>query len=144
MFTGTNPAYKQYELTHHLRTSKANFIISEMDLASQIIKAAEELKIAESNLWIFNTDDEAISDSYRGWSELMQHGEKEWERFDDLSTSKSKTVALLFSSGTTGLPKAVEMTHYNLVAQHTLVHETVRKPYKVNSSLVTSNLLLGN
>ncbi|PUU77284.1 hypothetical protein B9Z19DRAFT_1128462 [Tuber borchii] len=35
------------------------------------------------------------------------------------------TVACrLFSSGTSGLPKGVEITHYGLVAQHELAHET--------------------
>lgn len=53
----------------------------------------------------------------------MKHGEKDWVRFDDKKTAQSTTAARLFSSGTTGLPKAATLTHYNFVAQHTLVHE---------------------
>lgn len=61
----------------------------------------------------------------------MRNGESEWERWDDEGRSKETTAARLFSSGTTGLPKAVEMTHYNFVAQHTMVLEYKPRDYEV-------------
>jgi Long-chain acyl-CoA synthetases (AMP-forming) len=42
----------------------------------------------------------------------------------------------MFSSGTTGLPKAAIITHYNFIAQHTLTYEISEpKPYEVGGSL---------
>lgn len=61
----------------------------------------------------------------------MGEGESAWEGWDDAGRSKETVAARLFSSGTTGLPKAVEMTHYNFVAQHTLVMEYKPKDYEV-------------
>lgn len=61
----------------------------------------------------------------------MGHGESEWDRWDDGSRSKETVAARLFSSGTTGMPKAVEMTHYNFIAQHTMVLEWKSRDYEV-------------
>lgn len=62
----------------------------------------------------------------------MAQGESEWERWDDEQRSKDTVAARLFSSGTTGLPKAVEMTHYNFIAQHTMVLEWKPRDYEVS------------
>lgn len=79
----------------------------------------------------------------------MQQGEKDWVRFDDEKTAKSTTAARLFSSGTTGLPKAAILSHFNFIAQHTLVHErnAEKKNYEVSrikGSLAWSNILTLN
>lgn len=61
----------------------------------------------------------------------MSHGENQWLRWNDEKRSKETTAARLFSSGTTGLPKAVDMTHYNFIAQHTMVLEYKPRDYEV-------------
>lgn len=65
------------------------------------------------------------------WIELTQRGEQDWIRFNDKDLAQSTPACLLFSSGTTGLPKAALLSHHNLVAQHTLLQEQVKKPYQV-------------
>lgn len=62
----------------------------------------------------------------------MHHGEEDWVRFNDLKTAEETTAARLFSSGTTGLPKACKISHYNLIAQHELVFEVHPRPYRVS------------
>ena len=61
----------------------------------------------------------------------MTQGDSDWERWNDERRSKETVAARLFSSGTTGLPKAVEMTHYNFIAQHTMVLEWKPRDYDV-------------
>lgn len=68
----------------------------------------------------------------QSWKRLFDAGEDDWVRFNNLDTARRTTAARLFSSGTTGLPKAVMITHYNLIAQHELVHAATSRPFPVS------------
>lgn len=56
-------------------------------------------------------------------------------RFNNLDTVKNTTAARLFSSGATGLAKAVTITHYNFIAQHQSTLEVNPRPYRVRCIL---------
>lgn len=96
-----------------------------------MLKAAKEVGIDESRIFMFDPDNRPVPSGYTTFQDLLQHGEQDWVRFDDLQTSEDTVAALMFSSGTTGLPKAVKLSHRNFVAQHTLVYEISPKPYEV-------------
>lgn len=132
IYTGTNPVYTAAELTHHIKTSHAKFLISETAILEPLLKAAKQADIPESNLWIFDPVAPEKLSGRRSWRELFDHGEQDWVRFDDFKTSSTSTAARLFSSGTTGLPKAVTMTHYNLIAQQELLYTADPRPYHVS------------
>jgi acyl-CoA synthetase (AMP-forming)/AMP-acid ligase II len=131
VFAGTNPSYTTFELVHHIKTSRTKFLITEPEMLDAVLAAAQECDIPKSNVWIFDVLKQPIPAGYRSWESLMQHGEEDWVRFDDEKTAKSTCATRLFSSGTTGLPKAAILTHHNLIAQHTLVHEASVKSYPV-------------
>lgn len=83
------------------------------------------------NVWVFDNLGQIIPTGSRSWKQLLNFGEEDWVRFNDSKTASETTAARLFSSGTTGLPKAVTITHYNLIAQHELVIESTPRPYRV-------------
>lgn len=136
IFTGTNPSYTSFELKHHVKSSKACFIVSEPEIVGTISDVARELRIPKSHILILDTANQPLPIGFASWKTLLNHGEQEWVRFDNLETSKNTTAMLLFSSGTTGLPKPAMLSHYNLVAQHTTVFEHRPRPYEL-SRLVT-------
>lgn len=74
----------------------------------------------------------------------MSYGEYDWMKWDDEARSKSTTAARLFSSGTTGFPKAVEMTHHNFIAQHTMVLEHKPRDYEIIRLLCTPMFHVSN
>ena len=135
IFAGTNPGYTSYELAHHYKTSETRFIIAEPETLESVLAAAKQCDIPESRILIFNPLGQAIPEGFKSWETLLGHGEEDWVRFDDLNAAKTTEAARLFSSGTTGLPKAAMNTHYNLVAQHTLMWVNDIRTYEVRRLL---------
>lgn len=135
VFTGSNPAYTQYELAHHIKASESKFLISEPEILNSLLDAAQQTGISKENVWVFDNLGQAIPNGMKSWKELLKFGEDDWIRFDDLKVAQTTAAARLFSSGTTGLPKAVTITHLNLIAQHELVLGANPRPYPVSCFL---------
>ena len=131
IIAGTNPAYTPYELAHHIRTAEVKYLITEPEMLGAIIEAADECKLPRSNILIFNILGQAVPEGFKSWETLLQQGEEDWDRFNDLESAKTVQAARLFSSGTTGLAKAALTSHFNLVAQHELVYGQSRRDYRI-------------
>jgi acyl-CoA synthetase (AMP-forming)/AMP-acid ligase II len=126
-------------------------LIVEPELLPNALKAAAQVNIPRAHIFVFDhhtpvTDPWSNGEVWgeglggeerwggcRSWRYLMNHGKSDWESWNDEKRSKDTVAARLFSSGTTGLPKAVEMTHYNFIAQHTMVLEWKPRDYDVSS-----------
>ena len=122
IYAGTNPSYQPYELSHAVKAASIKFFIVEPEILKHALRAADDRGIPRENILIFDSrPGQKVPDGFKSWRSLMEHGEEDWERFDDLETSKNTTAARLFSSGTTGLPKAAKITHYNFVRQRSLL-----------------------
>ena len=136
IFAGTNPSYQPYELAHAIKAAHIKFLIVEPEILKHALKAADDSgSISRDRILIFdNREGQKVPDGFKSWRTLLEHGEEDWERFDDVEVSKNTTAARMFSSGTTGLPKAAMLTHYNLIAQHIQINDWKPKPYQVSQS----------
>ena len=129
IFTGSNPAYTSLELNHHVRTSRAKYLIAEPHVLATAVESAGECGIPDSRLFVFDSFDKEPYESHRSWQDLLEHREEEWVRFN--RPAEKDTVAMLgFTSGTTGLPKAAMITHNYAVSQIWAI-ESRGKPYDV-------------
>ena len=96
--TTINPVYNTEELTHQLKDSGAKYLVTVEPALDRAKEAAEAAGVEE--VWCIGAD--------------LPRGEPLEDQADvDLDND---VAALPYSSGTTGLPKGVMLTHRNLVA----------------------------
>ena len=130
IFVGSNPGYKELELTSLLESAQPSLIIAAPDLLFALQPVATALNIPDTSVLVFAEAHEAAADR-KSWTELFKYGQEDWIRFDDESTARETPACLVTTSGTTGLPKLASLSHHAWVALNCLIDDPVPKPYRI-------------
>jgi len=115
IFSSVSSSATVQELARLIDLAPSNLVICSRELKDVSVAATKQCGIDPNRVLIIDAENATIRNlndqSILGTEKL------EWERITDQKTLEERVICLIYSSGTTGLPKGVPLTHMNVVAQ---------------------------
>ncbi|KAG7291737.1 hypothetical protein NEMBOFW57_001757 [Staphylotrichum longicolle] len=139
--TPANVAYSASELEHQLRSSGAKALFTCVPVLETALKAAKAVGIPEDKIFIMDLPHHSQKPPFKTVDDLVElgHSVPELEPLQWVKGQGARQVAFLcYSSGTSGLPKAVMISHQNVIAntmQYCLFEDVGRKKNGVDTQV---------
>jgi 4-coumarate--CoA ligase len=125
--TPANPAYSVDELAFQLKNSEAKAIATTKVFLPNAIKAAQKSNIPEDRIIIMGAEPDS-SHKFKHWSNIRKtSGALRYRRRK--MNPDSDLAFLAYSSGTTGLPKGVMLSHRNIISDVLLINGAMGRWY---------------
>jgi 4-coumarate--CoA ligase len=109
-----NPGYTVDELAYQFKDSRAKAVAAHWSVIKNVLAAAKKVGIDEENVFIVGAEKDPRY-KMKHWSSVRNLAGT--SRYRQAKVDAENDLAfLVYSSGTTGKPKGVELTHHNLTS----------------------------
>ncbi|KIX09436.1 uncharacterized protein Z518_00516 [Rhinocladiella mackenziei CBS 650.93] len=134
VFSAASSSFTYLELARQIRQGKSRLIVVSPDCKDEAVKAAKECGIPLDRVLVLESmgGNRRLQDVLGKEKNYVEGpGKKEemmdWEAITDPKTLKERVVCLLYSSGTTGVPKGVNVSNANLVSEGLIPQYLIRE-----------------
>lgn len=110
-----NPTYTAKELAFQMKDSKVVGIVTQVPMLPTVLEAAKTIGLPEDRIILLG-DGRDPTGKFKHFTEIRATSLLGIPTLRPRLDAKKDTAFLVYSSGTTGLPKGVMLTHYNIVA----------------------------
>lgn len=118
IYSAASPHSTVPELTRTVNIGTSKLIICGTEFVDVATKAAKECGLPLSRVLVLDSTAGKWSlKSVEGGINAVSAQQLPWTRITDPEALKKSIIVILWSSGTTGLPKGVQLSHLNLVAE---------------------------
>lgn len=119
IFSAANPVYTVSEVEYQIKNTGTSCILVHPDHVETAVEAARRAGLDQNKIFQFSDKPCQTKMGIRDWREAMAGSQSEaeswqWDSMTETSTTNIATIN--YSSGTTGLPKGVCISHHNLLA----------------------------
>lgn len=147
VYTGGSYACVPSEVAWQFRDGPGKIMVVSRDCEELAVAAAEAIGLSLRNVLVLESLPTIRLRSVDGSTECDFENEPEmdWRRITDRDELENSKIAIVYSSGTTSLPKGVQFSHRNFIAQTLIYHETSRPDYDARTIMGedTSRRILG-